>query len=82
MQDRLGLIVGRVRGDDKACPHAPGHLFQHGVASPAGGGLDPLAATAGSRIDRGRRHFARQPQLPAKLLDECLIGVRIRTRSL
>ena len=82
MQDRLGLIVGRVRGDDKACPHAPGHLFQHGISSPASGGLDPLAATAGSRIDRGRRNFARQPQLPAKLLDKGLIGVRIRTPQL
>ncbi len=58
MQDGLGLIVGRVRGDDKACPHPPCRRFQRGVSSPACSCLDPLAAIAGRKIDRGRRNFA------------------------
>ena len=40
MQDGFGLIVGRVRRDDKACPHPPGDLLQRGIPSPPRGGLD------------------------------------------
>ena len=70
MQDRLGLIVGRVRGDDKACPDAPSHRLQHGVPSTSRSGLDPLASIAGRRIDGSRRNFAGQTQLPRKVFDE------------
>ncbi len=81
MQDRLGLIIGRVRGDDKACPHAPCHRFQRGISSPACRGLDPLAVTIG-KIDGGRGNFACQPQLLAKVYDESLVGLRSSTAQL
>ena len=82
MQDRFGLIVGRVSGDDKARPDSPGYSLQRRIAGSPGGGLDALAASAGRNIDRGRDYLARQAVRATQLFHKRLIGVRLRARSL
>ena len=75
VQNRLGLVVGRVGGGHEASPQPAGGFFEEAVARRAGGGFQSIAGVGRQLVDGGPPHFAPDPQVPAQLHDEALVLV-------
>ena len=76
MQDRLGLIVGGMGGDDIASPQPGGRLFEELIACLPGRRFQAVAAGRAGQIEPHPADFAGHAEPPAQLDDHRLIGVR------
>ena len=77
VQDRFGLVVGGMGGDDIAGPAPGGRRFEELVACLPGRRLEPVAAGRAGQIDLHAADFARHAQPPAEIDDHRLVGVRL-----
>ena len=75
VQDRLGLIVGRMGGGDEAGAEPPGGFFEEAVSRRAGRGFDAVGRRQRARLRMA--HFAGHPQPAAQIDDESLVFIGV-----
>ena len=79
VQDRFGLVVGRVGGDDEPCAEPAGGRFQEPIAGRSGGGFQPSPdRTANYRPRRVPLRTSRPAA--AQIDDESLVVVGVRSQ--
>ena len=81
MEDRFGLIVGRMGGDDESRPNRGGRRFEKLVAGRSGGRFQSVAASRAGQVEPHPAHFARHAQPPAELDDQGMVALGLQGRN-